>query len=143
MFTINKTEERAWQQNLALIAAGFVLTGIIILISRGESWFTATAWPRISVIRWIAAGVILPVGALLQYYFLMLLRHSFWKYVLWLLPAIWLYNNGMVGIQRLFDSEGGLALTGWIPITDLLGWLMAVIFWPMFIAGGAVTATRR
>lgn len=140
MFTINKSEKRAWQQTLALLAAGFVLTAILVLISRGGSWFTATAWAKVSAVKWIAAAVIFTAAALLQYYFLMLLRHSFWKHVLWLLPAVWLYNNGMVGIQRLFDSETGMALTGWIPVTDLLGWLMAALFWPLFIAGGAVTA---
>lgn len=140
MFTINKTEERARKETIVLIVAGMVLVGIIVLISRGESWFTATAWARVSVIQWVAAGVILIIAVALQYYFLMLLRYSAWKYVLWLLPAVWLYNNGMVGIQRLFDSEAGVALTGWIPVTDLLGWLMAMVFWPLFIVGGAITA---
>lgn len=140
MFTINKTEKREWQQNIALVTAGIVLMGVIVIISRGETWFTAAAWSKISVVQWVVLGVILSIALVLQYYFLMLLRHSFWKYLLWLLPVIWLYNNGMVGIQRLFDSEAGMTLTGWIPITDLFGWLMAAVYWPLFTAGGAATS---
>ena len=140
MFTINEDEIREWRQNIMLITAGIVLVGIILLISRGDTWFTATAWSKVSIVQWGITAAICIVALLLQYIYLRLLRHSIWKYSLWILLAIWAYNNGMVGIQRLFDQDAGLTLTGWIPVTDLLGWLMAAVFWPLFIAGGSVTA---
>lgn len=140
MFTINKTEKREWQQNIALVTAGLVLTGIVLIISRGEVWIDTVTWSKVSTVQWVIISVITVISLLLQYYFLLLLRHSALKYLLFLLPVVWLYNNGMVGIQRLFDSEAGLTLTGWIPVTDLLGWLMAAVFWPLFAAGGAMVA---
>ena len=84
--------------------------------------------------------IILTIAVVLQYYFLMLLRHSVVKYlVLWLLPVIWLFNNGLVALHRLFESAANEAwLTGWIPVTDLIGWLLGGVFFPSIIGGGVV-----
>ena len=138
---MDKREIREKWINIALVITGLALVVCLIIYSRwGLGWFTETAWSRVSILKWIAAGVILTIAVILQYYFLMLLRHSIVKYlVLWLVPIIWLFNNGLVALHRLFESAAdATTLTGWIPITDLAGWLLGAVFLPTLIGGGAI-----
>ena len=141
MIAIDKRERREKWTNLALVVAGLALAiGIIIYSRWGLSWFTETAWAKVSILKWLSVVIILSITLVLQYYFLMLLRHSIVKYlVLWLLPIIWLFNNGLVALHRLFESAANeTLLTGWIPVTDLIGWLVGVVFFPSFIGGGTI-----
>lgn len=138
---MDKTEAREKWINIFLVATGLGLFICLIIYSRwGLSWFTDTAWAKVTVFKWLSVVVILTVSLVLQYYFLMLLRHSIVKYlVLWFLPVLWLFNNGLVAIHRLFESAAEATLfTGWIPITDLAGWLLGIIFFPLFVGGGAI-----
>ena len=138
---LDKKETRERRINFAIILAGLALVICMIIYSRwGVSWFTDTSWSQVSIIKWIFILIILSIALVLQYYFLMLLRYSFARYlVLWLPPIIWLFNNGLVAIQRLLESAAEeTLLTGWFPITDLLGWLLALVFFPLLAGGGAV-----
>lgn len=143
MLNINKTETRDIKINIAVVITGIALViGLIIYSRGGVSWFTNAAWSQVSIVKWIVIVVTIGIALVLQYYFLLLLRYSFAKYlVFWLLPIIWLVNNGLVVISRLFESAAEQTfLTGWIPITDLIGWLMGVVYVPLLVVGGIVVA---
>ena len=138
---MDKREAREKWLNIALVMVGLALVICLIVYARWDlSWFTDTAWAKVGIVKWIAVVIILSISLVLQYYFLMLLRHSIVKYlVLWLLPIIWLFNNGLVAIHRLFESAADSTfLTGWIPITDLVGWLLGAVFFPSLVGGGAI-----
>lgn len=143
LLNINKTETRDIKINIAIVITGIALViGLIIYSRGGVSWFTNTAWSQVSIVKWIVIVVTVGIALVIQYYFLLLLRHSFVKYlVFWLLPIIWLFNNGSVAIHRLFESAAEETfLTGWIPITDLIGWLMGTVYVPLLVVGGIVVA---
>ena len=143
MLNVNKKEIRDTKINIAIVITGIVLViGLIIYSRGGVGWFTSTAWSQVSIIKWVFIVAILGIALVLQYYFLLLLRYSIAKYlVLWLLPIIWLFNNGLVAMHRLFESaDEQTLLTGWIPITDLMGWLLGAVFLPLLVGGGSVVA---
>jgi len=143
MFSINKQETREFRVNIAIVITGIALViGLIIYSRGGAGWFTTTAWSQVSILKWIVIVVTLGITIVLQYYLLMLLRHSLVKYLVFgLLPAIWLFINGLTAIQRLFESAAeDTFLTGWIPITDLMGWLLGAVYIPVLVGGGIVVA---
>jgi len=72
----------------------------------------------------------------------MLLRYSAIKYfVLWFIPIIWLFNNGIVALHRFFDwTTDIVSPAGWVPLGDLLGWLLSAVYSPLLIASGVVVA---
>jgi hypothetical protein len=138
---MDKREQRVRLQSLALLTTGIALVVVLIIISRGGiDWFTRTAWGRVSPLKWAAITSMLGVALVVQFWFLMLLRYSPAKILLWLLPVIWLFNNALAAIQNLLDSSAGIAITGWIPITDLIGWLTGAVYFPLLVGGGAATA---
>lgn len=141
MLEKEKSEIRIRLEIAALIIMGVVVVAVIIMLTRGGvDWFTDSAWSKVSVGGWIAVAVIAAVALSLQYYLLILLRFRILRHVFWLLPAIWLLHNGLLVIQRLMESEAGEALTGWLPLTDLFGWLLSAVFLPLLAGGGAVAA---
>lgn len=138
---MDKKESREIQVNTAVIVAGIAIVTGLIVYSRGLSWFSSTSWARVPVIDWVIIVAILGAVLVFQYYFLMLLRYSIARFlILWLLPVVWLFNNGLVAIQRIFDVAAETSLTGWIPITDLIGWLLGAVYFPMLIGGGVIVA---
>lgn len=138
---MDKREAREKWINIVLVIAGLALVAGLVIYGRwGLGWFTHTAWAKVSVAKWISAAIVLTIAVVLQYYFLMLLRHSIVKYlVLWLIPIAWLFDNGLVALHRLFESAANETfLTGWLPVTDLLSWLLGAVFFPIIIGGGVV-----
>jgi hypothetical protein len=136
-----KSEIRIRLENTALIVFGAVLVvSMIVLYRGGIAWFSDIPWSKVTVLKWVAIGLVSAVGLVLQYYLLLLLRYSILRHLLWLLPVIWLVHNGLIVIQRFIEGEYHQALTGWIPITDLVGWFLSALYLPLLVAGGAVTA---
>jgi len=137
----DKGEIRVRLENLALIIFGAVLVvSMIVLYRGGIGWFQDVSWSRVSVLKWVAIGTFSAAGLVLEYYLLLLLRYSILRHLLWLLPVIWLFHNGLIVIQRFIEGEYHHALTGWIPVTDLVGWFLSALYLPLLLAGGAVTA---
>jgi len=140
---MDKKEQLEKRNNIILSLGGLILVvGLLVIYREGLTWFTATKWSQLSVSSWISIAVILSVSLVLQYFFFMLLRYSFFKYlVLWFIPAIWLFNNGLVAPHRFFDwTTDIISPVGWSPIGELLGWLLSAIFLPVLVGGGAVVA---
>ncbi len=136
-------ESREKRNNIILVLIGIILVVSLLLIYReGVSWFSLTRWSDVSIVSWVSISVILAIALLLQYYFLMLLRYSIVKYlVLWFIPIIWLFNNGLVAMHRFLDwTTDIISLAGWIPVGELLGWLLSAVFFPVLAGGGAIIA---
>ena len=140
---VDRVEKRKVYVNLALLAAGLLLVVFLIAYTRGGfSWFSNAVWSGLSWVKWVWLVVLLGGAGLLQYYLFSLLRYSIVRIlVLWLLPLAWLFNNGLVAIQRLFEfTSDETFITGWVPLTDLLGWVLGAVFFPLLVAGGAAVA---
>lgn len=140
---MNKTEQIEKRNNFILLFVGvFLVIGLLLIYREGPTWFTATKWSNISLFRWISVGIILSITLVLQYYFLMLLRYSFIKYiVLWLIPIIWLFNNGIVALHRFFDwTTDIISPAGWIPLGEFVGWMLSAVFFPVLVGGGTIVA---
>lgn len=140
---MDKIDQRKRRNNIILLFVGIILVvGLLFIYREGLTWFTSTKWSHISVAGWISIGVIFSVSLLLQYYFFLLLRYSFFKYlVLWFIPIAWLFNNGLVAMHRFLDWTTDIASpAGWIPLGELLGWLLSAVFFPVLVAGGAMVA---
>lgn len=136
-----KSEIRVRLENALLILVGLLLVAGMISVHRGGlDWFANIHWSGITPLRWVALVLTACVTLVLQYYVLLLLRYSFFRHLFWLLPAIWLVSNGMTVINRFIEGEYGRALTGWIPLTDLGGWLIALVYFPVLIGGGIAAA---
>ena len=135
---MDKRESREKLLNIAALVTGVALVLCLIIYTRDISWFTSSVWSQVSIIKCIIIAVVLGFFLVVQYYFLMLFRYSIARIlVFWLLPIIWLFNNGLVAIHRLFESAAEeTSLTGWIPVTDLAGWLTGAVFFPLFTGGG-------
>ncbi|HIM07337.1 MAG TPA: hypothetical protein EYG49_02195 [Gammaproteobacteria bacterium] len=80
------------------------------------------------------------MALVLQYYYFILLRYSIFKYlVLWLIPIIWLFNNGLVALHRFFNwTTDIVSPVGWLPLGELLGGMLSIFFVPVLLAGGAI-----
>ena len=140
---MDKKDQLERRNNFFFLFAGIVLVvGLLVIYREGLTWFTTTKWSSISVTSWISIGIIFSVSLVLQYYFLLLLRYSFVKYlVLWFIPIIWLFNNGLVAMHRFFDwTTDIISPAGWIPLGELLGWLLSAVFLPVLACGGAIVA---
>jgi hypothetical protein len=120
----------------------FLVIGLLVIYREGITWFTITKWSHVSIASWISIDVIFSVSLALQYYFLMLLRYSFFKYlILWFIPIIWLFNNSLVVMHRFFDwTTNIVSPAGWFRLGELLGWLLSAVFLPILVGGGAVVA---
>ena len=141
MLKTEKSEIRVRLENLVLIIVGILLVaGMLALFRGGLDWFSNTAWSRVSVLKWIVVGLIAFVALVFQYYLLLLLRYSLLKHLFWLLPVLWLVNNGLIVVQNFIEGEYHRALSGWIPLTDLFGWLISVVYFPLLVGGGAMAA---
>ena len=140
---MDKKQQIEKRNNFILLFAGiFLVIGLLLIYREGLTWFTSTKWSNISVVRWISVSVIVSVALVLQYYFFMLLRYSFIKYiVLWFIPVIWLFNNGLVVLHRFFDwTTDIVSPTGWLPLGEFVGWMLSAVFFPVLIGGGTVIA---
>ena len=141
MLKKGKSEMLVRLENTVLIIVGIVLVlGMLAMFRGGADWFNNIHWSKISVLKWIVLGVIGFIALLFQYYLLLLFRYSFLKHLFWFLPALWLINNGLIVIGRFIDSEYHRAVTGWIPLTDLFGWLISLVYFPLLVGGGAMSA---
>lgn len=140
---MDKKEQIIKRNNIFFVISGIILSVVLLFIYReGLTWFTSTKWSSISIISWISIGIIFCVSLLLQYYFLMLLRYSFFKYlVLWFIPIAWLFNNGIVAMHRFLDwTTDIISPAGWIPLGELIGWLLSAVFFPILVSSGAIVA---
>ena len=140
---MDKIEKRRVLVNLTLVLFSIILALMMVIYTRGGlAWFSNASWSRVSWLDWLLIIAVTAIALPVQYFIFNLLRYSIVRYlVLWLLPVIWLFNNGMVAIQRLLEfAADDTFITGWIPITDLIGWLLGVVFFPMLIAGGVIVA---
>lgn len=140
---MDKKDQLEKRNNIFLLFVGIILVvGLLIIYREGLAWFTATKWSHVSVASWIGISIIFSVSLVLQYYFLMLLRYSFFKYlVLWFIPIIWLFNNGLVAMHRFLDwTTDIMSPAGWIPLGELLGWLLSAVFFPVLVGGGVIVA---
>ena len=77
-----------------------------------------------------------------QYHFLFLLRHGMLKYlVLWGIPLVWLFYNGLMGINLLLTSSTDTAFTGgWLSPGDLIGFVAGAVFLPLLAGFGVIIA---
>ena len=140
---MDKIRHREKRSNIIIMFAGVVLVIGLLLINReGLTWFYSLRWEEVSTIGWVSISSILTVGLVLQYFFLMLLRYSVIKYfILWVTPVIWLFNNCLIALYKFFDwTTDILSPTGWVPLGDLLGWLLSVVYFPLLLASGVVVA---
>jgi len=143
MIQINKIQQREKRNNFIILFAGiFLVVGLLLIYREGVAWFSAVRWSDVSIINCISISVILGAAFLVQYYFLMLLRYSVIKYfILWFIPIIWLFNNGLVVLHRFFDwTTDIVSPAGWVPLGDLLGWLLSAVYFPLLIASGVVVS---
>jgi hypothetical protein len=140
---MDKIEQREKRTNMIFMFVGLVLViGLLLIYREGVVWFSSAQWSAVSIISWVSISAILGVAIVFQYFFLMLLRYSVIKYfVLWFIPIIWLFNNGIVALHRFFDwTTDIVSPAGWIPIGDLLGWLLSAVYLPLLVASGIVVA---
>lgn len=140
---MDKLEKREKRSNMIFMLVGLILSiGLLLIYREGITWFSAVRWSDISIISWVSISTIIGVALVLQYFFLMLLRYSVIKYfVLWFIPIIWLFNNGIVALHRFFDwTTDIISPAGWVPLGDLLGWLLSAVYFPLLIASGIVVA---
>lgn len=140
---MDKKEQIEKRNNFIFLLIGILLTvGLLLIYRDGLNWFSHTKWTKVSVVSWLTVSVILGISLLVQYYSLLLIRYSFVKYiVLWFIPIMWLFNNGIVAMHRFLDwTTDIVSPTGWIPVGDLIGWLLAAIFSPLLLGSGVVIA---
>tara|TARA_R110002072_G_scaffold118775_5_gene251312 strand:+ start:23115 stop:23807 length:693 start_codon:yes stop_codon:yes gene_type:complete len=140
---MDKIEQREKRTNMIFMLIGFILVvGLLLLYREGVVWFSSARWSDVSIISWVSISAILGSALVVQYFFLMLLRYSMVKYfVLWFIPIIWLFNNGIVALHRFFDwTTDIVSPVGWIPLGDLLGWLLSAVYAPLLLASGVTIA---
>ncbi len=136
-------QQREKRNNFIILFSGiFLVVGLLLIYREGVAWFSAVRWSDVSIISWVSISAILGVALAFQYFFIMLLRYSAIKYfVLWFIPIIWLFNNGIVALHRFFDwTTDIVSPAGWVPLGDLLGWLLSAVYFPLLIASGVVVA---
>ena len=138
---MDKKEIREKRYNLITLLVGIALSiGLLFIYREGLAWFSATQWSKVSIISWVSIGITLGIALVLQYYFLMLLRYSAVKYiVLWFIPIAWLFNNGLVAMHRFLDwTTDIVSPAAWLPLGDLLGWLLSAVYLPLLIGSGVI-----
>ncbi len=138
---MDKKEQRLRNINLGPLLTGVSLAlGLLILEQGGINGFRQMNWSSISVLQWVTVTLLFVLSVVVQYFLLLLLRYSFLKYlVLGVIPALWLFNNGIVAMDQFlgWTTETGKTM-GWFSISDLIGWLIGIIFSPVLIATGAI-----
>lgn len=140
---MDKKQQREIRINYSLLITGcLVVIGLLLIYREGLVWFTSARWSAVSVVSWVSISAILGIALVLQYFFFMLLRYSVLKYfVLWFIPVIWLFNNGIVAMHRFLDwTTDIVSPVGWIPLGDLLGWLLSAVYLPLLVATGVIVA---
>ncbi len=140
---MDKKEKHIQRSISILLVAGVILSLAILAINRNAlAWATSVSWAEIHWSNWLALVVLLVVAVLAQYFLLMLLFYSKLKYlVLAVIPAIWLFNNGIIAMSRFLDWTTDIGATiGWLSIADLFSWLAAAIYFPILLGTGAVGA---
>ena len=140
---MDKREQREKRLNIILVITGILLALLLVIFPRGGvAWVTSTSWSNITIIKWVIICGVLCISLVIQYYLLMLLRYSFLKYaVLWFLPIIWIFNNGLVALHRFLDwTTDIVSPAGWMPITDLMSWLLGAVFSPTLLGFGVIAA---
>ncbi len=140
---MDKLEQREQRINYSLLITGCLLViGLLLLYREGLVWFTSARWSSVSVISWISISVVMGLALVMQYFFFMLLRYSVLKYfVLWFIPVMWLFNNGIVAMHRFLDwTTDIISPVGWIPLGDLFGWLLSAVYLPLLVGSGVVIA---
>lgn len=140
---MDKIEQREKRSNMIFMLVGLILViGLLLIYREGVDWFSSVRWADVSIISWVSISAILGIALVVQYFFLILLRYSAIKYVvLWFIPIIWLFNNGIVALHRFFDwTTDIVSPAGWVPLGDLLGWLLSAVYFPLLIASGVVVA---
>jgi hypothetical protein len=140
---MDKKEKREKRNNIIIVFLGVALViGLILFTRGGLGWFTDTSWSKVSVIKWVSIAVVLCVSLVLQFYFLLLLRYSSFMFlVLWLIPIIWVFNNGLVAIHLFLEwTADYVSPTGWIPVGDLISWMFGAVYFPLLIGAGTIVA---
>ena len=138
-----RIERRERLLNHGLVLAGCALAiGLLFIYRGGLGWFRAGNWPGISPLEWLCMVLALGLALALQYHFLFLLRHGMLKYlVLWGIPLVWLFYNGLMGINLLLASSTDTAFTGsWLSPGDLIGFVAGAVFLPLLAGFGVIIA---
>lgn len=140
---MNRTEEIKKRNNIIYLLFGYILVLTLLIVFReGIYWFKSTQWSAVSTLSWVSISIVLILFSVLQYYFILLLRYSFIKYiVIYIIPIVWLVNNGLAGMHRFMDYTNEVTSSAvWVPIGDLLGWLLGVIYFPLLVGSGVIIA---
>jgi hypothetical protein len=140
---MDKKDKREKLNNIIIVFFGVVLViGLLIFTRGGLSWFTDTSWSKVSNIKWVSIAVVLCVSLVLQFYFLLLLRYSSLKFlVLWLIPIIWVVNNGLAAVHLFLEwTADYVSPAGWIPVGDLISWMFGAVYFPLLIGAGMIVA---
>ena len=128
---------------MVLLLVGVLLAITLVLVARGGfSWFGKVHWSDIHWLEWLAMVVLIVMAVLAQYFLLLLLRYSVFRYViLFGIPAVWLFNNIIIAMSRFLGWTTDIGATiGWLSVADLISWLAGAIYFPMLIGIGAVSA---
>lgn len=140
---MDNEQQREQRTNYILLITGCLLIlGLLLIYREGLAWFTSARWSAVSVVSWVSISFILGTALVLQYFFFMLLRYSVFKYaVFWFIPVMWLFNNSLVAMHRFLGwTTDIISPVGWIPLGDLLGWLLSAVYLPLLVASGVVVA---
>ncbi len=143
MIVINKREQRTGPLSYLLLFAGCILVcGLLFAYRGGATWFLSVNWSKLSISDWLAIGIIFIPAFFLQYYFLLLLRYSALRYLVFrLIPILWLCANGLVAIHKFISWTTDIAPSaGWISVNDLFGYLLGIAFSPLLLGSGMIIA---
>lgn len=140
---MDKREQRKIRAIYFLLILGIASSlALIALKHGGVAWLGKVSWADFSWLQWIAMLLLIVIGIVGQYLFLLLLRYRFLKYLILVgIPALWLFNNGIIAISRFLDWTTDIGATiGWLSIADLLSWLAGAVYFPILVSMGAVSA---
>lgn len=140
---MDKIDQRKQRNIYILFGLGLLLALTILVVDRdGLSWFGQVAWSGISWLQWLSLAILLIVALLTQYFLLLLLHFSRFKYlVLAVIPIVWLLNNGIIAMSRFLDWTTDIGATiGWLSFTDLISWMGAAVYFPVLLGTGAMAA---
>ena len=140
---MDKIEQQKQRNIYILYVLGIVFSLTLLILNRnGLSWLGKISWSDISWLQWLSLTVIILVALLSQYFLLMLLHYSRFKYlVLAVIPVIWLFNNGIIAMSRFLDWTTDIGATiGWLSFVDLISWMAAAVYFPVLLGTGAIAA---